>query len=150
MSNSTKPVSKIMLQDNYDYMMQSPMVRQLRGKIADLKQENKILMRILKNVLRSKNDGNDEIDDLPQFSERDALSVETTATNISDIKLVEIKLEPTTEVRSVSKTVIDLTCNQDDGLSEVELSDKPNILYELIEPEQEAEEAEEQEEEQEE
>ena len=136
-NNNTNLGASSVMKDNYDHIMKSPAVLELQRKIAELKQENKILIRILRKTICDSSmhhKPRTEVIDLTLPDTRYAPPQDSRSKE--DIKCVKIKLEPGLEVSVVEE-------------------EKENIQYELVdhteqqEEEQEEELVEEQEEEEE-
>jgi cobalamin biosynthesis protein CobT len=111
-NNNSGASSSVAMKNNYDHIMKLPAVLELQRKISALKQENKILIRILRKTIRDSS-----MHDKP---ERDVIDLTLPDTHDAaegsrlkeDIKCVKIKMEPGLEVSVVEE--------------------KENIQYELI------------------
>jgi len=111
-NNNSGASSSVAMKDNYDHIMKLPAVLELQRKISALKQENKILIRILRKTIRDSS--------MHDKLERDVIDLTLPDTHDAvegsrlkeDIKCVKIKMEPGLEVSVVEE--------------------KENIQYELI------------------
>jgi cobalamin biosynthesis protein CobT len=105
--------SSVAMKDNYDHIMKLPAVLELQRKISALKQENKILIRILRKTIRDSSMHDKPECDVIDLTLPDTHDAVEGSRLKEDIKCVKIKMEPGLEVSVVEE-------------------EKENIQYELI------------------